>query len=361
MYIEKIKLQNFRNYKELELNLNKNINIIYGDNAQGKTNILEAIFLCSFGKSFRTNKEKEMIKFNEEKLNVEVFYQKKDRDGKIKIKIASKKQVSLNGIKIKKLSELLGNINIVIFTPDDINILRNGPENRRKFLDIMIGQLRPNYVYNLNMYLNTIKQRNNYLRQIREENKSEDMLEIWDEKLAEHGEKIYNYRKEFIEKISDKINGIHSKITDEKEILKIEYISNCKDKKEYLKLLKERRKFDIIKGFTTKGIHRDDFMIYINDKEVSTYGSQGQNRTVVLSLKLAELNVIYDEIGEYPILLLDDFMSELDETRRKNFLNNIENTQIILTGTEKIDLLNANFNMYNVKQACVREIKNSNT
>ena len=361
MYIEKIKLQNFRNYKELELNLNKNINIIYGDNAQGKTNILEAIFLCSFGKSFRTNKEKEMIKFNEENLNVEVFYQKKDRDGKIKIEIGSKKQVSLNGIKIKKLSELLGNINIVIFTPDDINILRNGPENRRKFLDIMIGQLRPNYVYNLNMYLNTIKQRNNYLRQIREENKNEDMLEIWDEKLAEHGEKIYNYRKEFIEKILNKINGIHSKITDEKEVLKIDYISNCKDKNEYLKLLKERRKLDIIKGFTTKGIHRDDFMIYINDKEVSTYGSQGQNRTVVLSLKLAELNVIYDEIGEYPILLLDDFMSELDETRRKNFLNNIENTQIILTGTEKIDLSNANFNMYNVKQACIREIKNSNT
>ena len=360
MYIEKIKLQNFRNYKELELNLNKNINIIYGDNAQGKTNILEAIFLCSFGKSFRTNKEKEMIKFNEENLNVEVFYQKKDRDGKIKIEIGSKKQVSLNGIKIKKLSELLGNINIVIFTPDDINILRNGPENRRKFLDIMIGQLRPNYVYNLNMYLNTIKQRNNYLRQIREENKNEDMLEIWDEKLAEHGEKIYNYRKEFIEKILNKINGIHSKITDEKEVLKIDYISNCKDKNEYLKLLKERRKLDIIKGFTTKGIHRDDFMIYINDKEVSTYGSQGQNRTVVLSLKLAELNVIYDEIGEYPILLLDDFMSELDETRRKNFLNNIENTQIILTGTEKIDLSNANFNMYNVKQACIREIKNSN-
>ena len=151
MYIEKIKLQNFRNYKELELNLNKNINIIYGDNAQGKTNILESIFLCSFGKSFRTNKEKEMIKFNEESLNVEVFYQKKDRDGKIKIEIGNKKQISINGIKIKKLSELLGNINIVIFTPDDINILKNGPENRRKFLDIMIGQLRPNYVYVLNM------------------------------------------------------------------------------------------------------------------------------------------------------------------------------------------------------------------
>lgn len=353
MYIEKIKLNNFRNYENLEINLNKNINIIFGDNAQGKTNILEAIFLTSFGKSFRTTKEKEMIKFNYDKALVEIFYQKKDRDGKIKIELGNKKQISLNGIKIKKLSELLGNINIVIFTPDDINILKDGPAKRRRFLDMMIGQLRPNYVYNLNMYLKTIEQRNNYLRQIREENKPEEMLEIWDEKLAEYSEKIYNYRKEFIEKILNKINGIHSQITDEKEELKIEYLSNCSNKEEYLRLLKERRKLDIIKGFTTKGIHRDDFVIYINGKEVNIYGSQGQNRTVVLSLKIAELNVVYDEIGEYPILLLDDFMSELDEKRRKNFLNNIKNTQVILTGTEKIELTNLDYNVYNIKNGKV--------
>ena len=241
-------------------------------------------------------------------------------------------------------------MNIVIFTPEDINILKEGPAKRRRFLDIMIGQLRPNYVYNLNRYLKTIEQRNNYLRQIREENKNEDLLEIWDEKLAEYGEKVYEYRKEFIEKIANKINEIHSKITDEKEILKIEYISNCENKSNYLKLLKERRKLDIIKGFTTKGVHRDDFMIYINNRDVSIYGSQGQNRTVILSLKLAELNVIYDEIGEYPILLLDDFMSELDEKRRRNFLNNIENTQVILTGTEKIELPDLNYNLYHIKK-----------
>ena len=350
MYIKEIKLNNFRNYKQLDLNLNKNINIIYGNNAQGKTNILESIFLCSFGKSFRTTKEKEMIMFNENNLIVEIFYQKKDRDGKIKIEIGEKKQIYLNGVKIKKLSELLGNINIVIFTPDDINILKDGPANRRRFLDMMIGQLRPNYVYNLNMYIKTIEQRNNYLRQIREENKPEEMLEIWDEKLAEYDEKIFNYRNKFIEKISKKINKIHGEITDDKEKLKIEYVSNCENKEDYLKLLKERRKLDIIKGFTTKGVHRDDFMIYINDKEVSTYGSQGQNRTVILSLKLSELNVVYEEIGEYPILLLDDFMSELDEERRKNFLNNIKNTQVILTGTEKMDLHDLEYNLYNIKK-----------
>ena len=353
MYIEKIKLQNFRNYEQLDLDLNKNINIIYGDNAQGKTNILEAIFLCSFGKSFRTTKEKEMIKFNEDRCLVEIFYQKKDREGKIKIEIGNKKQISINGVKIKKLSELLGNINIVLFTPDDINILKDGPANRRRFLDMMIGQLKPNYVYNLNMYLKTIEQRNNYLRQIREENKPEEMLEIWDEKLTEYGNIIYNYRKQFMDLIAEKINEIHKKITEDKENIKIEYTSNCDSKEEYLKLLKQRRKLDIIKGFTTKGVHRDDFVIYINDKEVNTYGSQGQNRTVVLSLKLAELNVIYDLIGEYPILLLDDFMSELDENRRKNFLKNIENTQVILTGTDKIDLQNLEFNLYNVKKGAI--------
>ena len=350
MYIEKIKLQKFRNYEQLELDLNKNINIIYGNNAQGKTNILEAIFLSGFGKSFRTKKEKEMIKFNEQSSLVEIFYKKKDRDGKVKIEIGNKKQISLNGIKLKKLSELLGNINIVIFTPDDINILKDGPAERRRFLDMMIGQLRPNYVYNLNMYLKTIEQRNNYLRQISEENKPENMLEIWDEKLAEYGEKIYIYRNEFINKIAKKINNIHKNITDAKEKIKIEYLSNCDNKENYLKLLNERRKLDIIKGFTTKGIHRDDFVIYINDKEVSTFGSQGQNRTAVLSLKLSELQVVYDEIGEYPILLLDDFMSELDEERRKNFLNNIKSTQVILTGTDKIELSGVEYSLFNVKE-----------
>ena len=350
MYINKIKLKNFRNYNEQEIELNKNINIIYGDNAQGKTNILEAIFLSSFGKSFRTSKEKELIKFGEENCLVETEYQKKDRSGKIKIEIANKKQINVNGIKIKKLSEILGNINIVIFTPEDINILRDGPANRRKFLDMMIGQLRPQYVYYLNLYLKTLEQRNNYLRQIKEEHRPEEMLEIWDEKLSEYGEKVYNYRAYFVDKIINKINVIHKKITEEHESLEISYTSDCDNKEKYLKLLKERRKLDIIKGFTTKGIHRDDFMVFINGKEVNVYGSQGQNRTVVLSLKIAELNVVYDEIGEYPILLLDDFMSELDEKRRRNFLNNIENTQVIITGTDKIELPNLDYNLYHIKK-----------
>ena len=353
MWIKKIKIKNFRNYESEEINLEKNINIFYGQNAQGKTNIIESIFLCSLGKSFRTKKDKEMIKLNEQNALVEVEYEKSDRDGKIKIEIGNKKNIYLNGIKIKKLSELLGNLNIVIFTPDDINILKGGPQNRRRFLDIMISQLRPNYMHILNLYIKTMEQRNNYLRQIKEEHKDENLLEIWDEKLAEYAIKIYEYRKEFIEKIIKKLDIIHKNITNGEEQIELEYITECDSKEKYLKLLKERRKLDIIKGFTTKGVHRDDFMIYINKKEINIYGSQGQNRTAMLSLKLAELQVIYDEIGEYPILLLDDFMSELDKTRRKNFLENIEGTQVIITGTEKLDIENLEYLEYNVSNGKV--------
>ena len=349
MNITKIKLTNFRNYEEEEVELNKNINIFYGDNAQGKTNIIESIFLCSIGKSFRTSKDKELIKFNKDMCSSFIEFEKSDREGSVKVNIANKKDIFVNGVKIKKLSELLGNLNIVIFTPDDILILKEGPDKRRRFLDVMISQLRPNYVNYLNLYRKTLEQRNNYLKQIREENKPEEMLEIWDEKLAQYGEKIYLYRNEFIEKIKQKINKIHNEITENQENLKIEYLSDCETKEKYLNLLNARRKLDIIKGFTTRGAHRDDFNIYINNDLVNIYGSQGQNRTAVLSLKIAELQVIYDEIGEYPILLLDDFMSELDSKRRKNFLENIKNTQVIITCTDKIENLDREYKVFNVK------------
>ena len=356
MNIKKIKLTNFRNYEMQEIELGKNINILYGDNAQGKTNIIESIFLCSIGKSFRTSKDNELIKFEKDFALSYIEYEKSDRDGNIKIEIGNKKNIYLNGVKIKRLSDLLGNINIVLFSPDDINILKDGPDKRRRFLDIMIGQLRPNYVHILNRYNETLKQRNIYLKQIKEENKSEELLDIWDEKLAEYGEKIFTYRLEFMDKIKSKIGQIHNKITQEKENIKLEYISKYENKEKYIELLKTRRKLDIIKGFTTKGIHRDDFNIYINDKLVGTYGSQGQNRTTVLSLKISELQVIYDEVGEYPILLLDDFMSELDEKRRTSFIENIKNTQVIITCTDRIDIKNLDYKIFNVKNGQVINI-----
>lgn len=338
MYIKNIKLSNFRNYTNQEINLENGINLFFGDNAQGKTNILEAIFLCAIGKSFRAKKEKELIRLEQENSIIEIEFEKSDRAGKIKIELNDKKSVYINGIKQNKLSDILGNINIVMFSPDDIEILKSGPAKRRRFLNILISQLRPRYVYNLNMYLKALEQRNNYLRQIKLEHKQKELLEIWDEKLAEYAEYVYQYRNEFIEKIKNKINRIHNEITDNQEEIKIKYITDCFDKTKYLEELRKSWDSDILKGYTNKGVHRDDFYVYINGKQVNIYGSQGQNRTVILSLKLAELEIIYDEIGEYPILLLDDFMSELDSKRRENLLKSISNTQILITCTDEFTI-----------------------
>lgn len=297
-----------------------------------------------FGKSFRTNKDKELIKIGKNFAKTDIDFEKEDRTGNIKINIEDKKSIFLNGVKLNKISELLGNIYVVLFNPNDINILKQGPANRRKFLNIMISQLRPNYIYILNNYVKILEQRNAYLRQIKYENKNMELLEIWDEKLAELGEKIYSYRKDFIEKIIKKINIIHENITNKKEKIEIIYNSNCYEKQKYLEKLKNSRTIDIQKGFTCFGIHRDDFLISINEKPVNIYGSQGQQRTVIISLKLSELEIIYDEIGEKPILLLDDFMSELDKDRREALLKNINQNQIIITCTDKFEFeKNANF------------------
>lgn len=349
MYIKEIKLMDFRNYETEKIELNRNINLFYGDNAQGKTNILEAIFIGAMGKSFRAKKDKELISLGKNMAKIEIVYQKSDREGKIEIHIADKKEIFHNGIKVRKLSELLGNLNVVIFSPDDIEIIKEGPQTRRRFLNMMISQLKPNYLYTLNLYNKTLEQRNNYLRQIRQENKEEKLLEIWDEKLSDYASILYQYRAQTVEKLKEKIKVIHKDITEGKEKIELCYHSDCFNKEKYKEILKKNRQLDIIRGYTSKGIHRDDLTVLINDKEVQIYGSQGQQRTVILSLKLAELYVVREEIGEEPILLLDDFMSELDEKRRKNFLNNITDTQVLITATHKIVLEKLKFNIYNVK------------
>lgn len=343
MYIKKLNLINFRNYLNQELEFSKNINIIYGNNAQGKTNIIESIFLCALGKSYRSKKDKELINFEKDKAIVDINYYREDREGNIKAEISDNKTFYINDIKQKKISEIIGKINIVIFTPDDINIVKDGPSQRRKFLDVMISGIKPNYLYLLTKYLKVLEQRNQYLKQIKFENKPESMLDIWDEQLAELDEKIYEYRKYFVSKINEKIKDIHKRITEcgknnsFEEIL-INYISTGESKDNYLNNLIKSRKSDIYKGSTSIGIHRDDFNIIIDGKNVSIYGSQGQQRTAILSLKMSELEIVYDEIGEKPILLLDDFMSELDESRRNSLLKNVVDNQIIITCTDKLNI-----------------------
>lgn len=359
MYIKNIAIKNFRNYEKEEIKLSKDINVFFGNNAQGKTNIIEAIFICSMGKSFRTKKDKELIKFNEKESEIEIGYQKIDREGTIKYILNEKKCMFLNKVPIRKLSEILGNINIVMFSPEDINIIKNGPSRRRKFLNMLISQLRPQYIYNYNMYMKVLEEKNNYLKKIKLQYKDNNLLDIYDEKLSEYGNNINQYRNEFINKIKNKIEKIHRQITEEKEEINIKYISDCFDKKEYYEELIINREEDIKRGYTKKGIHRDDIVFYINHKQVDIYGSQGQQRTAILSLKLAELEVIYDELGEYPILLLDDFMSELDETRKKAFLKNIKNTQIIITCTDDIVIDNLQINKFKVEKGKITKINNS--
>ena len=341
MYIKELYLNNFRNYEEQKIEFNNNINVLFGNNAQGKTNIVEAIYLCAYGKSFRAKKDNELINFKKDCSSIEIIYRKNDRSGKIKVDINDKKTFYLNEIKQKKISDVIGKINVVIFTPEDIDIIKEGPSKRRKFIDMLISSLRPNYIHLLNSYNKSLEQRNNYLRQIKIENKKVEMLDIWDEQLASYSYKIYEYRKMFIEKIEENINVFHKLITKSgKEDIKIKYISNSKEEKTFLDNLIKTRELDIKRGYTATGIHRDDFIIYINDRPVSIFGSQGQQRTMVLTLKLCELQIIKDEINDTPILLLDDFMSELDENRRKNFFENIKDNQVIITCTDEIDIKN---------------------
>ena len=291
------------------------------------------------GKSFRSKKDKELIKFGTSDAYVDVKYVRADREGKIRAVINDKKTFFINGIKQNKISEIIGKINVVIFTPDDIDIVKEGPDVRRKFLNMLISSLKPNYMYLLNNYNDVLEQRNNYLKQIKFEGKKQDLLDIFDQQLLDFSLNIYDYRKEYVEKMKNRINVFHNLITKSgKEDIDIKYFSDFCDKEKFAKKLKQARANDIQKGFTTVGMHRDDFKLYINGKDVSVYGSQGQQRTSVLSLKLVELDIVKEAINATPILLLDDFMSELDETRRTSFLENIKDCQVILTCTDKIDL-----------------------
>lgn len=241
MYIQKIKLENFRNYEKAEIEFDKNVNIIYGDNAQGKTNILESIFVCSLGKSFRTNKDKELINKDKDFSKIEMISQKEDRNINIKFEMKEKKKFYINDIPVKKTSVIIGKTYIVLFTPEDIGIINNEPSKRRRFLNIMISQLRPVYINLLSEYNKVLEQRNIYLKQIKYDGKSIENLYIWDEQIAKLGQKIYEYRKEFIEKLNKRIYNIHLNTTENKEEIKVEYISNIR-KKLFRKFEKKSKK-----------------------------------------------------------------------------------------------------------------------
>ena len=353
MRIKKLKVENFRNLENLDIEFSEGVNIIYGNNAQGKTNIIESIYIFSFGKSFRANKDIELLKFDKEYFLSNIKIMKKDRELEMDFgfdKISNKKMIKVNGVIQKKVSDIIGKLNVVVFKPEDIKIVTDSPSIRRKYIDYLISSISKSYLENITKYKKVMEERNNLLKEIKlrlkgSKNLDEtdsNFLDVYDKLLAKLNCEIYNERKRVIEKLNNYIYDIHLKLTENyinNEKLHIKYVSNVAEdiEKMYNNLSKSRLN-DINKGYTSLGIHRDDYIISINSLDVSIYGSQGQKKSSIISLKLSELKVIEEVIGEKPVLLLDDYMSELDEKRRLKFLDIIEDIQIIITTTHKISI-----------------------
>lgn len=353
MRIKRLKVENFRNLEKLDIEFSDGVNIIYGNNAQGKTNIIEAIYIFSFGKSFRANRDIELLKFDKEYFVSNIEIMKKDRELKMDFgfdKISNKKMIKVNGVIQKKISDIIGKLNVVVFKPEDIKIVTDAPSVRRKYIDYLISSISKGYLENITKYKKVLEERNNLLKEIKAklkgnrvlEKNDEDFLDVYDKLLSKLNCEIYNERKRVIEKLNNYIYGIHLKLTENyinNEKLHIKYVSNVEEdiQKMYNDLIKSRLN-DINKGYTSFGIHRDDYIISINSLDVSIYGSQGQKKSSIISLKLSELKVIEEVIGEKPVLLLDDYMSELDERRRLKFLDIIEDIQIVITTTHKISI-----------------------
>lgn len=344
MYIKYLQLINFRNYKELNIELNKNINVFIGNNAQGKTNILESIYYCSIGKSPRTNKDKELINWNGKEAYINLYVSKDRIDKKIEIKIfkEGKKGVNVNSIKVNKISDLMGVFNVVMFSPEDLKIVKESPSHRRKFLDIELCKLSKKYYFNLVQYNKVLNERNVVLRKW--DKKNLDMLQVYDEQLSKYGAYIVKTRNHYVKKLTEKGIIIHKNITSGSENIEFNYITSVKSidnsEEEILNLLENNRLKDFEKRITSFGPHRDDFSIKINGVDTRSYGSQGQQRTSVLTIKFASLEIIKETIGEYPVLLLDDVLSELDSNRQKYILNSIIDIQTFITCTGIEDIKN---------------------
>lgn len=350
MIIKNLNLTNFRNYENEKIEFSPGVNIIYGKNGQGKTNIIEAIYYFQSGKSYRSIRENEIIKFNKDFARIEASFEKRGEEEKSVIFVSDKKNIKLGGVQIEKLSEIIGEYNIVIFTPDYLSLIKDGPGERRKFLDSFISQIKPSYFKNLINYYKVLKQRNNLLKFKRE--KIYSTIEIWEEKLSQLGAQICKMRESAIEKINETINirDINDNIT---ENIKIKYCPSIKgDYKDSENIKNElllSRERDIEKGMTQIGPHRDDFDIFMNDINIKKFGSQGQMRSCVLKMKLSECEIIKEKTGENPILLLDDILSELDEERRRFFVENIKDKQVIITCTDKENFFIEKFKIFKIE------------
>lgn len=344
MYIESIELKNYRNYESLEMNFDHGTNILYGNNAQGKTNILEAVYLCGTTKSHRGSKDREIIKFEKDESHIRMIVKKKQFSYKIDMHIKKNKPkgVAINGVPIKKARELFGIVNIVFFSPEDLNIIKNGPGERRRFIDIELCQLNQIYLTDLSNYNHIVNQRNKLLKDIAFQPNLRDTLDIWDMQMVQFGCKIISCRKQFVERLNKIIRDIHKNLTGDIENLELIYEPSISEETFEEELRKNREK-DLKFKLTAIGPHRDDLCVKINGIDIRKFGSQGQQRTAALSLKLSEIYLVKEMIKDTPILLLDDVLSELDSNRQNYLLNSIHDIQTMITCTGLDEFINNRF------------------
>ena len=356
MIIKSLELSDYRNYESLLLNLDKGTNILYGDNAQGKTNILEAIYMSATTKSHKLSKDKEIIRFGKQEAHIRTIIEKDDIETRIDMHLRSSKSkgIAIDGVKIKKAAELLGLTKIVFFSPEDLSIIKNGPAERRRFIDIELCQLDSFYLYNLNNYNKIVNQRNNLLKNLFVNPELKDTLSIWDKQLISYGSKIIERRKQFIYQLNEIIYSIHKNLSGDKEELRLIYEPNS-DIDRYEEELMNSHDKDIRLKMTTIGPHRDDISFNVKSEstngieiDIRKYGSQGQQRTAALSLKLSEIELVKKITKDTPILLLDDVLSELDSNRQNFLLNSIGNIQTIITCTGLDEFVNNRFEVNKV-------------
>lgn len=344
MIIESIELKNYRNYRELHMDFSPGTNILYGDNAQGKTNILEAVYVCGTTKSHRGSKDRDIIHFEEDEAHIKLKVVKSDVPYRIDMHLKKNKSrgIAINGIPIRKASQLFGIVNIVFFSPEDLNIIKSGPSERRRFLDLELCQLNHLYVHNLVQYNKVLLQRNKLLKELNFRPEYEETLDVWDMQLVQYGKEIIECRKKFVGQLNEVVKKTHSQLSGGREVLILEYEPNV-DSAGFEEKLSLCRVTDKKMKTTCTGPHRDDINFLIDGIDIRKFGSQGQQRTAALSLKLSEIELVKQIVKDYPVLLLDDVLSELDRGRQQQLLAGINHIQTMITCTGLDDFVNHRF------------------
>jgi DNA replication and repair protein RecF len=334
MIVQSLELKNYRNYQDIKMDFHPGTNLLYGDNAQGKTNALESIYLCATSKSHKGAKDKEIIRFGEEEAHIKLMVEKRGVPNRIDIHLKKNKTkgVAVNGSPIRKVTELFGILNVVFFAPEDLNIIKNSPAERRRFLDLELCQLDKIYAHNLVNYNKVVVQRNKLLKEMDGRAGWYETLDVWDEQMTSYGGPLIARRRAFVRELAGIVQEIHYSLSGGREQIEICYASNVSEE-DFKKVLAKERGRDLKMRASLTGPHRDDIRFLINGVDVRHFGSQGQQRTAALSLKLAEIEIVKQRVKDSPILLLDDVLSELDGSRQNQLLQRISHIQTIMTGT----------------------------